>query len=645
MAPTATTHPTIHRLDKRLINQIAAGEVIVRPASAVKELIENSLDADATRIEIAVEEDARTFTVRDDGRGMSREDAALAIERHTTSKLECFEDLARLATRGFRGEALAAIASVSRFSLLTRASDSLGAIELRAEGGSNTRLGEAGAPPGTMVSVRDLFYNLPARMKFLRTPVVEWGHILKTFIRQSLARPDVAFVIRWRAKPYLNLPAAQSLADRLAAVLPRESGAGLIEIDEQVHGVRAYGCIGAPQATRRDRRHQYFFVNGRPIVSRPLTFALQEAYRGLIMTQQFPVAAVLLEIPGEEIDVNVHPTKEEVRFRNEPLAAGAVHRAALQALRAADLVPRLDLPREPGARLAPGSSNASRIPPAARSGSRGGVFHPSTPSTDPREAPPPGFFTPGAPVGEAVPGANAEQLPLDSGKGEPTGYSPVADRSAAAPERYSSAAESEEATLIARLQAAEGPPNVLAQIELTYILAEAPGLGLLLVDQHAVHEKILYLDFMRRERATEVQTLLAPYTFEASPTEAAAMELLAPALTAEGFQTTHFGGSTWLIETVPLVFDKIDACAFVRDLLDELGGADLKAGLELERHRIGARAACRAAVKAGDPLNRAEMQELLDEVLRTPEAHRCPHGRPTLVLLSKDHLDRRFGRT
>lgn len=624
----------IRRLDAKLINQIAAGEVIVRPASAIKELIENSLDAGTTRIDVGVDEDARSFWVRDDGAGMSEADARLAVERYATSKIREFEDLASLATRGFRGEALAAISSVSRFEMVTRRADEDGGTELRCEGGENLRVRGIGAPSGTVIRVRDLFHNTPARMKFMRAPVVEWGYILKEFVRQALTRPDVAFSILWRGKPYLTLAGGQTLMERLRVVLPGDAGGDLLEADQAVQGVRARGCIGSPRSTRRDRRHQYFFANGRPIVSRPLTFALQEAYRGLIMTQQFPVAALFLEIPGDEIDVNVHPTKEEVRFRNEPLAAGAIHRAALEALRKADIVPRIDLPGEPGGAF------ARRAPMTIHS------------AGSPRpEPPPPVFFTPepAAPsAGLHAEASNQPNLHLnvtpENGGSDPS--SPLARANEPKKETpvYGDDTAIEEGTLIRHLAGSAAPPRVVAQIERTYIMAEAPGQGVLLVDQHAAHEKILYLDYMSRPRGREVQTLLVPYTFEAAPGEAAAMEMLAPALSAEGFETSHFGGGTFVIESVPVLFERVDVSGFLRDLLDDLGGGDLRREISNLRHKIGARAACRAAVMAGDPLGHEEMQSLLDRVLQTAEALRCPHGRPTMVLLSKDQLDRRFGR-
>ncbi|MCL5269142.1 MAG: DNA mismatch repair endonuclease MutL, partial [bacterium] len=348
--PGSESEPLIHRLTPRLINQIAAGEVVTRPAAAIKELVENSLDAGAARIEVAVQEDALSFTVRDDGRGMSRADLALSVERHATSKIRELDDLLRLATRGFRGEALAAIAAVSRLEITTRRRGAAEGWRLRLSGGGESRLAACGAAEGTTVAVADLFYNTPARLKFLKNAVAEWGHILQALVRQSLTRPDVAFAIRWKGKPYLDLPAGQTLPQRLAQVLPSGAGGDLLPLDHALQEARVTGAVTGPRTTRRDRRHQFYFINGRPIVFRALQFAFEEAYRGLIMTQQYPMGAILIEVPGDMVDVNVHPAKDEVRFRNEALVTGAVHRAALEALRAANLVPTCQVPA-PGAGL------------------------------------------------------------------------------------------------------------------------------------------------------------------------------------------------------------------------------------------------------------------------------------------------------
>jgi DNA mismatch repair protein MutL len=499
------------------------------------------------------------------------------------------------------------------------------------------KVNAAGAPDGTTIYVRDLFYNTPARLKFLKNPVAEWGHILQTIIRQSLTRPDVAFAIRWRGKPYLDLPAEQPLAERLAQILPPGAGADLLPLRGALHEVRVQGAVTSPRTTRRDRRHQYFFVNQRPIFFRPLPFALEEAYRGLIMTQQYPMGAVLVELPSEMVDVNVHPTKEEVRFHNEALVTGAVHRAVVEALRAADLVPRLLIPM-PGSGLKDPASPVRREAP--------------DPAAPPKNSPPPA-----AQAGPATPGESAWTLTRDVVPSVPSG-SPAEQGqldfvSSAIPAAlpappYAEPLAHEEAGLIGRLRAAANPPRALAQVCETYILGDAGALGMLIIDQHAAHEKILYLKFLHQAEeagALEVQPLMIPHSIELAPIEAAALEMLLPALKTAGFDVEPFGGGTFIVQSIPVLLERLDVPALLRDLIDEVGQGNLPREMRRLRERICARAACRAAVKSGDRLSLAEMQRLVDELMQTAEALRCPHGRPTVTLLTRGQIDRQFGRS
>lgn len=652
---TAADTTLIHRLPTRLINQIAAGEVVTRPAAALKELIENSLDAGARRIEVTVLDDALSFSVRDDGLGMAEADLHLAIERYATSKIREFEDLSRLTTRGFRGEALAAISAVSRLEIITRRRGEAEGCRLKVSGGLDPHVAAAGAPEGTTIHVRDLFYNTPVRLKFLKNAVAEWGHMLQAIVRQSLTRPDVAFAIRWRGKPYLDLPADQPLKDRLAQILPGGGAVELLELDCTLHEARVHGAVTSPRFTRRDRRHQFFFVNERPILFRPLPFALEEAYKGLIMTQQYPMGAILIEVPSEMVDVNVHPTKEEVRFHNEALVTGAVHRAVVEALRAADLVPRLQVP-------VPGEGLRGPIPPGRgdlpamgqersfqSGGQKAGMSGPA-----------------GAQYGAAPSGAGADALRMSQDVA--TGAAP--DRSLehgrqidfvsgfglgtdkggnkeGAGAAYAEPAAQEEAGLIGKLRGAPSPPRALAQISDTYILADGGPLGMLVIDQHAAHEKILYLKFMRQAEEAgmpEVQPLMVPHSIEVAPVEAAALESILPGLRQAGFDVDPFGGGTFIVQAIPVLFDRLDVPAFLRDLIDDVGQGDLPREMRRLRERICARAACRAAVKSGDDLSLAEMQRLVDELMHTAEALRCPHGRPTVLLLTREHIDHQFGR-
>ncbi|HOE95348.1 MAG TPA: DNA mismatch repair endonuclease MutL [Candidatus Sumerlaeota bacterium] len=646
VAAAAPATAPIARLPTRLINQIAAGEVVTRPAAALKELVENSLDAGAGRIEVSVEEDALSFSVRDDGLGMAADDLVLAVERYATSKIRELDDLQRLTTRGFRGEALAAIAAVSRLEIVTRTPDALEGLRLRVSGGQASPPEPCAANPGTTIAVRDLFFNTPARLKFLRAAVAEWGHMLQAFVRQSLTRPDVAFSIRWRGRPYLDLPAGQSIRDRLAQVLPTGAGQDLLSLDLTLHEVRVTGAVTGPRTTRRDRRHQYAFVNGRPIVFRPLMFALEEAYRGLIMTQRYPMAAVMLTLPGELVDVNVHPTKEQVRFRNEALVAGAVHRAVLEALRAADLVPRLQMPP-------PGAGLKLAAPPMPKDGTR-----PATRTAAP--APPLRLDQPdltdasrdGAQPGDQLDFIPGFGLPGESqgteGTNPPPSPPPPSNTPAGpAPVPYAEPVARDEASLLERLRRLPHPPRMLGQVAETYLLAEAGAEGMLVIDQHAAHEKILYLRYLRaavRPDGIQVQPLMIPHSIDLAPEDEPALETLRPALAEAGFELEPFGGRTWLVQAIPVLFDRLDVPAFLRDLIDDVGQGDLPREMRRLRERICARAACRAAVKAGDRLAPEEMQRLLHDLLGTADALRCPHGRPTLLLLTRDQLDRQFGR-
>jgi DNA mismatch repair protein MutL len=638
----------IERLSERLINQIAAGEVITRPAAALKEIIENSIDAGATRIEIAVEEGALSFSVRDNGRGMREPDLNLSVERHATSKIRDFDDLMNLATRGFRGEALAAISAVSRLEILTRTADSTTGFKLKTSGGLDTRINPEGAPVGTIIHVKDLFFNTPVRGKFLKSAVAEWGHMLKTIIRQSLTRPDIGFSVRWRNKPYLNLPENQVLIDRLAEVLPSGLGAELIPVDHTLHEVRVYGAVTGPRKTRRDRRHQYFFVNGRPVVFRPVTFAMEEAFRGLLMTQQYPLCALLIELPGGLVDVNVHPTKEEVRFQNEPLIGAAAHRAVKEALLKAELVPTLNIPT-------PGDYAGKAHPVQSLMTREGTKHHVSAPG-----------ITGGIPACTGFPLNDPAIGHQKDGSSGPAGGQPefhqrfgfqtdpvlrtgmTSTGSSQGTPDYPEPAAQDESTLLHRLCDLPEKPQALAQIALTYILAGAGNEGMLVIDQHAAHEKIMYMkmtsQFNSKNPAVEMQPLLIPHQLEVAPEELGVMEDLIPALGRSGFEIEPFGNRTFIVQSVPVIFENLNVELFLRDLLDDVGQGNLGKELERTRDKICARASCRSAVKSGDHLSPREQQQLVDELLTTAELMRCPHGRPTTLILTREQLDRQFGR-
>ncbi|MCX8038378.1 MAG: DNA mismatch repair endonuclease MutL [Candidatus Sumerlaeia bacterium] len=625
----------IQRLPKILIDQIAAGEVIVRPASVVKELVENSLDAHARHIAVWVGNAVRDITVTDDGTGMSADDAPLALERHATSKIQSLADLDRLATRGFRGEALPSIAAVSRLTLTTRRLEDLAATRVVVEGGVVHSVGQVGAPPGTQVAVRDLFYNTPARRKFMKSPATELGQAARIVVRQALSAATVGFRFTHEQNQYFDLPADQPLESRLCQLLSVGADT-LVEVLLERHDVRVRGFVAKPTESRRDRRHQFFFVNGRPITHRTLGFSVEQAFEGLLTTQRYPLFALFIQIPPDQVDVNVHPTKEEVRFADEAKVCGLVHRAVSEALHGANLMPqaRLTMPSPaapPVESKPPIASNyeelfqqvgrALNIPPA-----------PYTPPGGPpaaKTSPPPTTPTPTFPNPPPV-SLSPETAPASPSVVAPLPVEPATPQPAAPEDRAAFCAGSH--------------PRALAQIDNTYIIAQTDN-GLLLVDQHAAHERLLYLRAKDRTDRPAVQSLLVPISVEVKPADRPLMEGLIPVLQTMGFEVEAFGGTTFVVHSVPAAFEELDIARFLADLLDEMADTGLPREADRLHERVATSLACHAAVKAGQPLHLDEMQRLLDDLLAARLAYTCPHGRPTMILLTRDQLDRQFKRT
>jgi len=618
----------IVRLPKILIDQIAAGEVVVRPASVVKELIENSIDAQARHVSITVSNALRDIAVVDDGAGMSREDAELALERHATSKIQSLEDLQALRTRGFRGEALPSIAAVSRLTLTARRAEDLAAARIVVEGGRITAVEQAGAPTGTHVVARDLFYNTPARLKFLKGPATELGQISRVIVRQAFAAPTTAFRFVHQQRVFLDLPADQ-LPESRARQLLAISGDNLLEVQFEKYDLRVRGFITKPIEARRDRRHQFFFVNGRPISHRTLAYSVEQAYAGTIITQHYPVVVLFIELAPDEVDVNVHPTKEEVRFRDENKVVGLVHRAVAETLHAANLAPQVRLPDLP-----------PTVPQTAIS-----------PKTSPSDYQAQFILAgqalqiPGAPYQEAA--ARWDRLPRSESQAAP----PVERIAVAAIEQAiaiaTPAAADEEivagSAAVAPPSEVSSRPRAIAQIADTYIVAET-GDGLLLVDQHAAHERLLYMRAQAMRGSPTVQPLLVPISVEIRPADRPLMDELAPVLAEMGFETEAFGGHTFIVRSVPTMFEQVDVAALIGDLLDDLAGeATVREGERL-RERVLTRLACHAAIKAGRRLEIEEMQQLIDDLLGARLSYTCPHGRPTMICLTRDQLDRQFKR-
>jgi len=602
----AVPGPRIRLLPDDLVDQIAAGEVVERPASVVKELVENALDAGAGRVRVDLRDGGRALVaVSDDGSGMSPAEARLAVRRHATSKLDSAEALRRIATFGFRGEALPAIASVSRFRLRTRARGAGEGVELTVSGGEIEERVAAG-PEGTRIEVADLFAAVPARRKFLKAAATEWGHAAEWLARAALALPAVHFEIRRDERAPVVWPAVGEPLDRIAAVLSEHEAAAMVAVSHEAplgEGRAAvHGFASRPDHHRGSAGGLHLYVNGRPVRDRLLRHAVLEVYRDVLPRARFPVVVLFVDVPGEAVDVNVHPAKWEVRF-DDPRA---VHRLVTGALGAA-LATRRWLGRGAAAAPAPPQRSGAAAADAPRAPAGLGDW----------------TFAGGraAVVGEP-------SLPFGEGA---DGDAPAATGDA--PLRFAALRH-------------------LGQLHGTYLLCERPE-GLLLVDQHAAHERILY-ERLRAQWLDEKvgrQALLLPVTLDLAPAAVSALEDAAAAVARLGFEVEPFGESTVVVRAVPALLAARDPAVLVRSLADEAAsargaGAELRPGsrLLLDADRTLATMACHAARRAGDVLSESEQAALLTELDTIPWAPTCPHGRPVAVPLDRGEIERRFAR-
>ncbi len=612
----------IRVLPSETANRIAAGEVVERPASVVKELVENSIDAEAERIVVRIENGGRkSIQVTDDGCGMDGDDALLALEAHATSKIGDGFDIDRIHTLGFRGEALPSIAGVSRFRLQTRPAEAAAGCEVVVEGGVIREVRECGCPPGTAVTVRNLFYNLPARRKFLRAASTEQGHIQEIVLLQALARPEIGFELWIDGQAALRAPAGRDRRTRLAMLLGRQTAEAMLEVEHGEDGVSVSGYIARPGLTRSNRREQRMFVNGRPASADPLFFAVRDAYHTLVMKGRYPPVVLYLELPAEEVDVNVHPTKREVRFRDGLRVGrmvGAALRKALRGLtgemvgrarRPSPFSPPVEVPRQPGFEEAPGGGgrvDVAAVWPSERSAetaTEGGAVEFEPGSGDRAEAP-----------------ADFDSADLSSGR---TGSS--TSPSVASPD------------LIRRLR-------VIGTLRHLYLVAESDS-GLVLIDHHAAHERILYEKLLRAAsaRRERTQPLLMPVSLDFSPADAALLERNLEAFRGLGFQIEPFGGGSFIVGGVPASLRRENIEGLMRDLFEELRATGTTGAARLDQERL-AQAACKQAVRAEDRLDQAEIERLLADLAATEMPYTCPHGRPVMINLSYSEIERRFGR-
>ncbi len=645
----------IQVLPQTLINQIAAGEVVVNMASVLKELVENSIDAGATRLDIELGNDLRDLVIADDGEGMSRDDAELALQRHATSKIRTPGDLFDLRTRGFRGEALPSIASVSRLEIQTRPPAELSGTRIVVEGGRIETIEPVGCPPGTRISVRDLFYNTPARRKFLKGTVGGMNDIMRTLTRQALAAHDIGFRVSRDGEPKLLLKSGEPRDERFLAFAGNVGRQDLLDLhfERETSGgsVSVTGYLVHPRHSRGNRSSQFLFLNGRPFVAKSVSAAIEQACRGFIMTQRFPVFCVFIEVPAGEVDVNVHPTKDEVRFRDERAVAGTCYHAARNALEGSGYVPELGIGAEQSEGIAPGLPNPqTAFVPPARAATQESFL--TSPDLLVRRA----FEKKRARDLQSADWAELAGKRLDAQPASPA-FAPAVTSAGEdlRPRLDHTTGESRVPSRGEPVSAGPGEkpdpgfwdkpydPEPLGQIAWTYIVVRF-GDDLLLVDQHAAHERIRYLELAARQTRTASQPLLVPQSIEVSAGRAHLMERLLPVLRDLGFDAEPFGGRTWQITAVPADIANADAASLVADLLDDLEDDRKAASVDDLRQRILVRAACHSSIRAGHDLSLAEMAELL----RLMRAHRlsftCPHGRPTVMRLAKGELDRKFGR-
>ena len=633
--------PKIIQLDRHVADLIAAGEVVERPASAAKELVENSIDAGAKNITIELQNGGMTFLrITDDGCGMAPDDARTAFLRHATSKIRKKEDLACIGTLGFRGEALAAISAVSKIDLLTRAQGAADGVRLHLEAGKVLSEEPAGCPCGTTILVRELFYNTPARMKFMKSDAAEASAVFSVVQQQALAHPEISFRFLKDGQEQLH---TDGQGDRMAAIYAiygRELANNMLSVDGSWEKLRVRGFVTKPTATRGNRAWQSFFVNNRYIKSRLLSAAVEEAYRNQIMVGRFPACVLEIDMPVQAVDVNVHPAKTEVKFLSEREVFDAVHYAVLSTLSRAAGRPEWKTP-EKKQEAAPQPQTQPKIvqPP------KPGFYQTMQASEYRRQAAQQPVQKPAQPVlaspvqlprSEPVPAQQSFPLPKPEVRPEPKPEPKIEVRPEPKPEPVKEP-EAQQA-----LSVPEEPFRIIGEALHTYIIVEQ-GEAVLFFDKHAAHERIRFEALKKEDHPIMAQLLLAPVSAELSREEAAAVLENRALLERCGFETEDFGGGDVLIRQIPSDVDVEDAKA----LLQELAG-DLLAGKTLDpdslRDNLLHTIACKSAIKAGWQTSDEELRRLVQEVLSRDDIKYCPHGRPVCVTLTKRQLEKQFKR-
>ncbi len=619
----------IRKLPPGVVNKIAAGEVIERPASVVKELLENSIDAGATRIDVSIEKGgSELIRISDDGSGIPEDQLLLAVASHATSKIRDADELFHVRSLGFRGEALASIAEISQMVIRSRSLGADAGAELEVIGGQVGAVRPCGCPVGTTIEVRNLFYNTPVRRKFLRTPQTETGHANEAFTRIALAHPDRHMTIRHNDRVQHDLPAVDRWLDRITAFFGRELGDSLIWVESEHQDVRLRGYVADPSVSRGNNRMQYLLLNGRHIRDRSLQHALGEAYRGLLLTGRFPVAFLRLRIPPEMVDVNVHPAKLEVRFADGRRLYSALLGTLRNKFLSTDLTARVAL-----GETTQRAAEQGHDPEAAQQHRQSTIQwargeSPASPNM-PQNLPPPGQ-RPYVAAGTRMPGSPVPSFqPFDQQHAttspEPNGPPAVrADQPHATPTAHQGAG---------------------LQVQNRYLVTENDE-GLVVIDQHALHERILYEQLRERvlKGVLESQRLLVPEPVTLTAPEASAALDAKDLLAQLGIEIEAFGGDTILVSSYPAMLANLNPGEVLRQVVEQLvvdaKSPDRRDLLDELLHMIS----CKAAIKAGDRLAPEEVTALLEQRHLFQDAHHCPHGRPTALVFSREELDKRFKR-
>ena len=625
---------TIQVLADEVASQIAAGEVIERPASVVKELIENSIDAGASKIVIHIEEAGKKLIeITDDGCGIPADELETAVKRHATSKLRTADDLFHIRTLGFRGEALAAAGSVSRMTITTRIADSETGRRIVVDSGFVTSNKPVGAPFGTTIMIEDLFYNVPARLKFLKSDTTERNQIETLISRYALAYPEIRWQLINETKTTLQTTGNGNYREILTAIYGLEGAKQFIEVDLSEDGLDIFGFISPVGLTRSNRREMNYFVNGRWVQEQALNSSVQRAYQTLIMVGRFPLVALFITMDPEDVDVNVQPAKAEVRFKNPDKIIGGVHRAVRRGLITQSPVPELNTPvswpsyRPSPPPYDPAGQSVPTEQPLWRSSFLTSERGPAEP--EPGSQPGPAVyqpFMPEPPAASPLPQDNGPQVPVTASEDTPPAVFTPPQPAGSAPAPFFP---------ILRW---------IGQIGSTYIIAEGPD-GLYLIDQHAAHERILYEKMLDAEANGTIvsQTLLEPAVVQLPPWQASRLEENMSVLTKLGFQIEEFGPSAFRVTAMPTIFEKGSPAAAIAAVVEDIEN-DETPMVGLTSERVASYVCKRMAVKGGQTLTTEEQRALLRDLEQCRSPRTCPHGRPTMIHLSIDMLEKQFGR-